>query len=181
MGKVGRQGGSMVYQWKAGSRIGTDPQKVGAELEKIPLKDASNVVAAARKSRGELHRCFEWDDAKAGEEYRKEQARLILRMLVTPEEREDDGEVVTTMVRAYESVRFATPSKESGEDEPDKNMTYVPLKEALSDPELRAQIMGRLDSTISEAQTTAENYSYLAPVLRKTATKLREAGATLRS
>jgi hypothetical protein len=165
---------SMVYEWKRGSRLSVDAQAVGEELERIECKDASSVVKAARKSKGALHDCFEWDDTKAGEEYRKEQARLVLRMIVTTIEREVGGEVESVQIRAYESVRFAQ------EDEsPEKTMTYVPTREALSDPELRVQIMDRLDSTIAEAERTADVYSYLAPALKKTKDKLTEARATI--
>ena len=58
----------MVYEWKQ-DRFGADAQRVGEELESIEYKDAESVVKAARKSRGELHKCFEWDDAVAGDHY----------------------------------------------------------------------------------------------------------------
>ncbi|MGV0982810.1 MAG: hypothetical protein ACOYB0_10665 [Polynucleobacter sp.] len=171
----------MVYEWKSGSRIKANAQKVGEELEKIECRDARSIVAAARKSKGELHSCFEWDDTKAAEEHRREQARLVLRMIVTPIDVKKGSEVVTTMVRAYESVRFASIPDDGEEEEPDKAMTYVPTREALSDPDLRQQIINRLDTTIAEAEATAETYSYLAPVLKKTAKKLHEAGGILRA
>lgn len=166
----------MVYKWKSGSRIKANAQKVGEELEVIGYKDAASVVKAARKSKGELHKCFEWDDTVAGEEYRKEQARLVLRMIVTTLDVESDGQAKTISIRAFESVRFA-----DDEGDAEKTMTYVPTVEALSDPELRAQVMDRLEGTISEAETTAKMYAYLVPAFKKTKEKLREARATIRA
>jgi hypothetical protein len=165
----------MVYEWKNGSRIKADAQKVGEELEGIPSRDAASVVKAARKG-GELHKCFEWDNTKAAEAHRLEQARCVLRMIVTPMEVGNEGERETVQIRAYESVRFA-----SDDDGPDKAMTYVPTREVLSDPELRSQIMGRLEQTIGEAEQTAKDYEYLVPAFKRTKEKLHEARETVRA
>lgn len=166
----------MVYEWKRGSRISGNAQKVGEELEAIEYKDAASVVKAARKSKGELHKCFEWDDTKAGEEYRKEQARLVLRMIVTPINRETDTDVESVSMRAFESVRFAGPDGEA-----EKTMTYIPTREALSDPDLRMQLMDRLEATIADAEQTANTYAYLVPTFRRTKEKLTEARETIRA
>ncbi len=164
----------MVYEWKQ-DRFDADPQLVGEELEAIEYKDAASVVNAARKTKCELHKCFEWDDSKAGEEYRKDQARLIMRMITTTIEHEEDGEEISIRIRAFESVKFAD---EDGKAE--KNMTYIPIREALSDLALRKQVMDRLDSTIAEAERTATSYSYLVPEFKKTKGKLHEARETLK-
>jgi hypothetical protein len=166
----------MVYEWKNGSRISTDAQEVGEELERIEQKTALAVVKAARKSRGALHDSFEWDDAVAAESHRMEQARYVLRMIVTVEEREVGGETETRQVRAYEAVLFADDDGKS-----DKAMTYVSTREALSDPQLRAQVMNRLESTIAEAEETAESYTYLVPMFKRTKEKLHEARETVRA
>jgi hypothetical protein len=167
----------MVYEWKDGSRVKAKAQEVGEELERIEYKDAENVVEAARKSNGELHKCFEWNDAKAGQEYRKEQARYILRMIVTEVESKESGETVIVRVRAFESVRFAVSE---GSDDAEKTMTYIPIREVLGDKAMREQVIGRLMTTIAEAERTAETYSHIAPELKKTRKKLHEAGETLR-
>lgn len=169
----------MVYDWKNGARISADAQKVGEELEKIEYKDAATVLEVARKNKkSELHKCFEWDDSEAAEQYRLLQAGQILRALVTTEEVEDEGELKTVQIRALESVRFASPDPD---DTSRKPMTYVPTREALSIPALREQIMDRLENTIGEAETTAKNYAYLVPAFKKTQSKLKEAKSTIRN
>jgi hypothetical protein len=170
----GMKGVIMVYQWKQ-ERFKADAQKVGEELEKISVKDASTVVSMARKSKGELHKCFEWDDSIAGEEYRKEQARLVLRMIVTPVDIDNGKETIQVNVRAFESIRFET---DEGSNE--KNMTYVPIKEVLNDDAMIEQVISRLRNTIFEAEKTASTYEYLSPCFGSVKNKLHEAMEVLK-
>ena len=67
-----------------------------AELEEITPQA---IVDRARDEDSELHKCFEWDDTIAAENYRRQQARTILINLVVKNEREDDKE--PTPVRLY--------------------------------------------------------------------------------
>ena len=168
---------SMVYKWKSGARAKVDAQEIGEELERVRQRDAPGVMRAARRSKGALHAfVFDRTREKAAEAYYIERAEYLLRTLVEVHEVDDGkgGEAVTVEIRAYEAVRI------EHDDKPEGRMTYVPTREALSDPELRAQVMNRLDSTIAEAQRTAKNYSYLVPALKRTDRKLEEARATLR-
>jgi len=160
----------MIFEWKQGRFGKADPQKVGDELMAIGYRDAASVVKAAKNSKRELHKCFEWDNTKAGEQYRLAQARLVLRMIVTVEESPEGSEPEKQVYRAFESVRFSDVH-----GKPDKAMTYIPTQEALSDPELRVQVMGRLESTIGEAEATAKAYEYLVPSFGKVRERLQEA------
>ncbi len=171
------KGANMVYCWKR-DYIKADPQKVGEELMAIEYRDAVSVVNLARKKKkSELHKCFEWDDSIAGEEYRKDQARYIMRMIVCKEDRPTDSGIEVHTYRAFESVRFADPGDEG---QACKTMAYVPTREALSDPELRTQIMGRLESTIAEAEETAKTYEYLVPAFGAVRERLASAREAIR-
>ncbi len=80
-----------------------DPQKIGRALAKIAEANAgrltpSAVVEAARASSSPLHRHFEWDDSKAAEAYRRDQAREIISVIRC----EEGGEEPT---RAFLSVK----------------------------------------------------------------------------
>jgi hypothetical protein len=80
-----------------------DPQKIGQALAEIAEEGGGRltppaVVAAARNPRSPLHRHFEWDDVKAAEAYRLDQARAIIGVIRIEE---DDQEVS----RAFLSVR----------------------------------------------------------------------------
>lgn len=43
------------------------------------------ILEKGRDPKTELHKCFEWDDSKAAEKYRIQQARAIVRCLVIKE------------------------------------------------------------------------------------------------
>lgn len=51
-------------------------------LDAIGCLSAQRLVDVSRPTNAPLHDAFEWDDAIAGEEWRKNQARLIIRSIV---------------------------------------------------------------------------------------------------
>ena len=74
----------MKVTWKPGMRLGKiDAQDAYDEIER--LREASGgfvspeaIVEASRSEEAVLHPAFEWDDAKAAREYRKDQARDVV-------------------------------------------------------------------------------------------------------
>lgn len=146
----------MVYEWKKCSRMKANAIKVGEELLKLgdEITPAAVVDAARKNKKSELHKCFEWDDSKAAEKYRLDQARYMLRMIVVREEMPLPGsdEMQQVAVRVYECV--SPSSEETGK-------AYMPTRKVLADPDLRIQVLGRLDNTLAEAQHTIDSYSYL--------------------
>ena len=149
----------MVYQWKDGTRLKADAEKVGSEIEQIKgPKTPEAVVKKARSERTELHKCFEWDDSAAAIQYRLEQARYVLRTISIVREVEIPGSETPkkVIVRAYENVNTA-----KGDDEQER--AYVATEAALAQPELRAQIFNRLSRMIAEATEIADAYRYLSP------------------
>jgi hypothetical protein len=149
----------MVYQWKDGTRLKADAEKVGNEIEQIKgPKTPEAVVKKARSERTELHKCFEWDDSAAAIQYRLEQARYVLRTISIVREVEIPGSDTPrkVVVRAYENVNTA-----KGDDEQER--AYVATEAALAQPELRAQIFNRLSRMIAEATEIADAYRYLSP------------------
>lgn len=60
-----------------------DGRRIAAELRKIETQEGrltpADVIAAARPPKHPLHSQFEWDDKVAGEQYRIEQARRLIR------------------------------------------------------------------------------------------------------
>lgn len=94
----------MVYEWKV-PKYRVDAQAAGEELERIEKMtgrlDPSDVLEASRDDGAVLHGCFEWDDEKAAELFRCDQAQCIIRNLVTVCV---DGEQSHEPVRAFVSV-----------------------------------------------------------------------------
>lgn len=102
------------------------------ELELIRQKGSGflrpqEVVHYARNPETDLHKHFEWDDAKAGEKYRLAQARAIIRVavLINP----DSGE----KIRAYVSLR---------DDREDGN-SYRAMAEILNDEILAEKLISQ--------------------------------------
>lgn len=82
-----------------------DPQKIGEALEAIAEKAGGHltpeaVVDAAREKRHVLHRHFEWDDQKAAEAFRLDQARNIVRSIHVENDETESG-----LARAYLSIQ----------------------------------------------------------------------------
>lgn len=161
----------MIYKWKNGARMKSDPQKVGEEIESLGKEiKAWDVVAAAEKKTSAMHNEFLWNDEKAAEEYRLEQARSLMRSLVTVIDAPDQLSGSIT-VRAYENV-------ELGEGLKSRN-AYVSTKKVLSIPELREQVIGRLDDEIREAEQTAAKYQYLCKQFEEVKKRLGKAREAL--
>ena len=126
----------MVYQWKSGCRItGISAEVAAAEcnrLEKEGRLTAENLLDENRAEDAPLHSAFEWDDSIAAEEYRRDQARYIIRCIVlAPEAEEKKAAPVrayfTVQPTVYQSVDVILSSQDSRE---------LLLRKALS--ELRA-------------------------------------------
>lgn len=125
------------YEWRKGSRIsGVKPEDAAAEFEAIKRKHGSLkpefVVRRAKSKRSPLHRCFDWDNRQAAEQWRLHQARtliqsLTIRVLVDPKsEREFEA------VRAYVTVEH----EEHGS-------SYVHLVDAMRNEDWRSQMLER--------------------------------------
>jgi hypothetical protein len=121
------------YRWREGARGPLPAQVVGTELERIRIAQGgafvpSSVVDAARPAKSPLHPAFEWNDKIAAEKHREEQAKYLIRCIVTvtAEANEGDGEI-----RAFVSCL------EEDEDTP----SYTTTERALRDPTLRDQVL----------------------------------------
>ena len=81
-----------------------DAGKVYADLEKIAEKTPQNIVNYAQSHpKSELYKCFTWDDTKAANEWRKYEARQVVRLLVF----EDDNTEEPTKVRVLQKTADA--------------------------------------------------------------------------
>lgn len=79
----------IIATWKHGfeSLYKADAQKVAEEIMSIgECATPKQIVEAARNTKSELHKCFEWDDTIAAERWRCEQARDVVQKLVIKEE-----------------------------------------------------------------------------------------------
>lgn len=122
---------TMVYKWKDASQVHIDAQAAGEEMERLRTLyngrlESQMLVEAARDKESALHDHFEWDDTRAASAYRMDQAGHLIRS-ITVEIQKWDGEQAP--VRAFVSVKR------------DNDRSYTSVQHALSDNELRAQVL----------------------------------------
>lgn len=144
---------AMVYQWKPNVVVPVTAQIVGEELEKIRVAHndrltQEDVVTSAKSDESPLHPAFEWDDAKAGHRWRIEQASYLIRSITVMVESEDETK---TPIRAFVNV------------ERDADRSYTSTAHAMSDVELRAQVLAR---AMKELQAWRLRYNELAELAR---------------
>lgn len=78
-------------------------EKVYSDINQIEEKTPQNLVDYAEEHPDcELYKCFTWDDRKAANEYRKSEARQVLRLLVYTEDTEEDEEPI--QIRVLQNV-----------------------------------------------------------------------------
>lgn len=124
--------------WKVNLFKGVDAKKCYEEIGNTQITPRE-IVEKARNENSELHKCFEWDDTKAAELYRIEQAKTVLRLLVVVNKPKDEP------VRVYQITS-------------EKN-TYQPTKLFLQQPD-EYQIL--LKRALEELQMFQKRYSQLA-------------------
>lgn len=128
------------YEWKHGpyAMPTVDAETAGKELARIARRDGdvdpAIVVKDSKRRDAPLHECFEWDDKAAGEQYRIEQARYLIRHIVTIPVRGDTEEEMPP-VRAF--VKVNSTSDDSVEERDSLPKRYVPIQQVMGDDELR--------------------------------------------
>lgn len=124
----------MIYQWKNNAHAPkVDAQIAGNELERIRTQnngrlDSNRVVEEARDKASPLHPAFEWNDKKAAQAWRVEQAGHMIRCIEVVIERPSGN---APPIRAFVSVKR------------DEDRSYTSVQHALSDGELRLQVVAQ--------------------------------------
>jgi len=88
-----------------------DPQAIGEALETIRLENGGElhpqaVVADARDAKSPLHRYFEWDDKKAAEAHRMDQARALIRSIRIIDDNDDKARPAFLSIRSDNGVGY---------------------------------------------------------------------------
>jgi len=101
------------YKYKKGTSFKVDANIAGLELERIYDKyngiTPKNIIKEAEKKNATLHECFEWNNDKAGYNFRLWQARQLSGSLVI--EIEDNGESPAFISISIEKERSYIPSE----------------------------------------------------------------------
>lgn len=145
-----------IYRWKVGSeRKGGDVQAIGQILSDLVQQHGdrlkpSVIVDAARPETSPLHSQFTWDDVKAADLYRRQEARMVMnsiRVVV-----DEDSEPQPMFISVIETVF----------DEPDR--AYVTTARAMRDAELTAQILQQARRDIASFRQRYGHLKELAEV-----------------
>lgn len=130
------------FRWAPGSRMTKrvlDPNLAGETLETLQQGNGGRltarvVVDAARAIDSPLHPCFEWDDVRAAELHREDQARHVISSIRIVQ-RSADPKQEAQLIRAYVNL------EETVGDE--KQRAYLPMARVFNDADLLRQAMER--------------------------------------
>lgn len=142
---------SIKYVLRNGARIAIDPNVVGTALETMAEQygqlTPKLVVEESRPVDAPLHPVFEWDNLVAGELYREQQARHLMRS------------IKVVMDNGDERHCFVNVAQESA-DEPDIDpvRVYMPLSRAMLDEQLRKQVLA---TALAELRAFRKKYAEL--------------------
>lgn len=151
-----------LYRLKPGSRFPPKKAQIYGEcLQELAEQhggrlDADMVLSASRSSRSPIHECFEWDDSKAAEEYRRVQARELLRAIVIVQK--DSG----LEVRAFENVVV----RASDQNNDVEGSYYVPIQDIIPDENLMKQVLQEAVNYLKWFRKKYENLKQLGTVHR---------------
>jgi hypothetical protein len=145
----------MTYQFRdihnSFNRKAITPDIAGTELERIYEKNGAlrpaDVVNEARPADAPLHPAFEWNNKVAGEKWRQEQARNLIRtvVVVTPDK---NGEEVEEKV--YVNVRM------------DSENSYAPTRVVVKDDDLFESAWNQTVAQLHGAQKSLDQLLRIA-------------------
>ena len=143
-----------VYRWKPGARIKINARVAGQELERIRTKHngrltADDVLKEARSKASPLHGAFEWSDTKAAQQFRLQQAQYLVRSI---EITVVQSKTKTSNVRAFVNVKR------------DQDRSYTSIAHAMSDKELREQVVAQAWKELQEWRGRYETLSEFSKV-----------------
>lgn len=138
------------YKWRDGFRCSVDADTAAKALDSIRSANgrlsADDVVEQSRPEDAPLHPAFEWDDAKAATNYRRQQAQTIIRAVVVVERDEQPEH------RAYTLVR----------DDGSGKASYEATEVVVQNADLFADAVRRLMSEVVAAKNSVDELERLA-------------------
>lgn len=150
----------MKYKARKGAMFGNKKAQIyGEALEEISTKyggtiTPQEVVKEARNNKSPLHDYFEWDDKKAGKEYRIWQGRMLINSIEV---------TVTYNGTTKERKRYLNVRTE---DDEEISRTYVVVENALTNKKMRKHILQNAISEASYWQKKYEEYSELSDIFK---------------
>ena len=100
------------------NKFNADAQKCYDEIAQLGNATPQAIVDYARDENTELHKCFQWDDTKAAESWRRQQARLVVCSLTVTVETKEHGAQTYRIIehdsisKTYKPVIFTVRNKD---------------------------------------------------------------------
>lgn len=146
--------GRMAYVFKDGTRHAVTAEIAADEINRIRDEEGefftpAAIVSASRSANAPLHPEFEWNDARAAEQYRQEQAAYLIRSIavVYPDEPE------RAVTRAFVSVQLDNHEHR-----------YTTMHHAMSDSDLREKVLAQALSDMTAFQRRYDQFLDLSGV-----------------
>jgi len=145
-------------RWKEGTRTKANAADTYRFFESVREKnngelDLDYAVDASRDKKSPLHNEIEWDDKKAGHEYRKEQIKYFVRTI------EIIYDNAPLPVRAYESIKVERVPANDDENKSRTRNVYLSTEEILGSEDGRSQLLGQ---AIRDALAFKRRYAALS-------------------
>jgi hypothetical protein len=145
--------GKKQYGILNGARLTIDPQLAGEELERIRKANGNVltpaiVLAHAVQPDSPLHDAFEWNDAKAAQARREDQACYLLRN-------------ITVVIAESPSSR---PVRAFVIIQTHETTAHTSIQVALASPDMRAQLLERAKKELSNWRQRYKELEELAAV-----------------
>ncbi len=148
----------MVYQWKIPSLYPVSAEVAGTELDRIYEKNGElkqeAIVEESRPETAPLHPIFEWDDKKAADKYRKEQATHLMCALVQVEERKEQPPK-EIQVSVHKEKRAFTHAEKA----------YHPTRVVLEHPTMRDEAFRDVIRSIESFKQKFSIYNEVAGII----------------
>ena len=130
-------------------------KKVIEEVLKVKKEEgltAQAILKQAQKKTSKLHDLFEWNNTKAGELWRLQQARVFINEIkIIIEEKE---------YYAFENVSIQTEANESSRE-------YFERSEILSDETLRQQVIAKALEQLKYWKEKYKQYNEFEPIIKQ--------------
>ena len=144
----------MVFEckWLAGFRCSVKAEVAGQVMQRLESEGRltpANLVEEARPEESSMHKAFEWDDVKAAENYRRQQATQMIRAIVVRESDVVSGGSEAVQVKVF--------------NQSEKGGVYESLRTILLDEEKSGSLM---DKAKAELMTFRAKYSQLERLAR---------------
>lgn len=144
------------------ARDKADPQKIGEALSDIASTNGGEltplaVVEAASRPKHVLHRHFEWDDAKAAQAYRLDQARTIIRAIHVEDTESEEGH----------AAAFISISDKAG-------TSYRLLSDVKKNADLQARVLAQAERDLEAWENRYKALEDICRIVRDARNALKE-------